>query len=81
MTKSQELAEKAYRAYGAVTKYKNFQGDPMPAFGELTVQIQAAWACAATTAYIEAIWDVAPKVGRSGQELLHLLAVAEGEAR
>jgi hypothetical protein len=37
------LAEEAYQRYGAVTDFKNFQGNPMPAFAELPERIQAAW--------------------------------------
>jgi len=36
-------AEAAYAAYGAVTDFKNFQGNPMPKFKDLTPQIQQAW--------------------------------------
>lgn len=36
-------AEAAYAAYGAVTDFKNFQGNPMPKFEDLTPQIQQAW--------------------------------------
>jgi len=36
-------AEAAYAAYGAATAFKNFQGNPMPKFEDLTPQIQQAW--------------------------------------
>lgn len=36
-------AEAAYAAYGAVTDFKNFQGNPMPKFEDLTPQIKLAW--------------------------------------
>lgn len=36
-------ASDAYLAYGAVTKYRNFQGNPMPAFDDLPETIQKAW--------------------------------------
>ena len=36
-------AEAAYAAYGAVTDFKNYQGNPMPKFEDLTPQIQQAW--------------------------------------
>jgi hypothetical protein len=41
-----ELACYAYAAYGNVTGGKNFRGDPMPAFDDLTDQIKEAWAAA-----------------------------------
>lgn len=41
--KTIELAETAYRAYAAVTSWKNFRGDPMPQWTELPQQIQNAW--------------------------------------
>jgi hypothetical protein len=33
----------AYRAYGEVTDFKNFRGDPMPEFEDLPEKIQSAW--------------------------------------
>lgn len=44
-----QRAEEAYARYGAVTDFKNFRGDPMPAFADLPEKIQAAWEAAATT--------------------------------
>lgn len=38
-----DLAEKAYKAYGAVTGFKNYQGLPMPDWNMLTDTIRAAW--------------------------------------
>lgn len=40
------LAVVAYSAYGAITNYKNFRGDPMPEFEDLPPQIIAAWMAA-----------------------------------
>lgn len=37
------LANMAYLAYGQMTDYKNFRGDPMPDFDDLPEKIQAAW--------------------------------------
>ena len=37
------LAREAYDAYGSVTDFKNFRGEPMPAFDNLPPQIQDAW--------------------------------------
>jgi hypothetical protein len=41
-----DLARAAYLRYGAVTEFKNFRGDPMPAFDELPDKIKAAWVAA-----------------------------------
>lgn len=41
------LAQQAYRAYGEKTGFKNFQGNPMPAFHDLPEIIQEAWKGAA----------------------------------
>ena len=43
------IAPIAYNAYGAVTGFKNFQGQPMPSFDELPQTIQQAWERAART--------------------------------
>lgn len=40
---TRELAQTAYAAYGASTGHKNYQGLPMPAWGDLTAPIQLAW--------------------------------------
>ena len=42
----QEVAKKAYNAYGGVTDFKNFQGNPMPKWEELPPKIQEAWQAA-----------------------------------
>ncbi len=44
----EQLAQEAYRAYGAVTDHKNYQGLPMPTWENLTPKIQAAWISAAS---------------------------------
>lgn len=41
-----ELAESAYNAYGKTTDFKNFQGNPMPAWNALPIGIQTAWKAA-----------------------------------
>lgn len=38
-----EMAKSAYSAYGKAVDYKNFRGDPMPAFMALPTTISAAW--------------------------------------
>jgi hypothetical protein len=35
--------KQAYQAYGSVTNWKNYKGDPMPSFEELPPKIQEAW--------------------------------------
>lgn len=40
----------AYRAYGQVTGWRNFLGDPMPAWENLPDTIRQAWAAAALAA-------------------------------
>lgn len=42
-----DIAASAYRAYGASTNNKNYQGLPMPKWEELTREIQTAWEAAA----------------------------------
>lgn len=37
-------AQSAYHAYGRSTEFKNYRGDPMPAWQALPVAIQRAWA-------------------------------------
>lgn len=41
------MALEAYRAYGEVTDFKNFGGDPMPDYENLPEKIQKAWRTAA----------------------------------
>lgn len=36
-----------YRAYGSVTDFKNYQGNPMPEWRDLPPKIQEAWRAAA----------------------------------
>ena len=43
-----ECAREAYNRYGSVTDFKNFRGDPMPAWDALPPKIQEAWVAAAT---------------------------------
>lgn len=42
-----EAGRIAYQAYGQATRFRNFQGDPMPDWGSLSDQIQNAWAASA----------------------------------
>lgn len=42
----EDLARKAYTAYGQATGGKNYQGLPMPAFDDLGDTIQHAWKAA-----------------------------------
>jgi hypothetical protein len=41
-----DIAASAYRAYAASTGNKNFQGNPMPAWDDLTPAIRTAWEAA-----------------------------------
>lgn len=45
---NEELARCAYLAYGKQTDFKNFRGEPMPAWEDLPEAIQKAWSAAAT---------------------------------
>lgn len=58
-TTPESRARIAYTAYGRKTNFKNFRGDPMPAFDDLPEAIREAWAGAAGV-----IWDLA-KTGRA----------------
>lgn len=51
--KLNEIALKAYQAYGKVTDFKNFRGEPMPLFEELPEKIQLAWVAAAKSVLSE----------------------------
>ena len=44
----EDCAREAYHRYGSVTDFKNFRGDPMPAWDALPPKIQEAWVAAAT---------------------------------
>lgn len=53
MTEEQldSMAREMYLSYGEATGFRNYQGRPMPRWGELGETIQQAWAAAAVTAY------------------------------
>lgn len=53
-TTPESRARIAYTAYGRKTGFKNFRGDPMPAFDDLPETIRDAWIAAAGV-----IWDLA----------------------
>lgn len=60
-----EITRQAYQAYGEVTDFKNFQGNPMPAFDDLPPIIQRAWQAATgraleTGLYLALLFAVAP---------------------
>jgi hypothetical protein len=46
----ENLGRLAYKAYGGVTDFKNFQGDPMPEWDALPAKIREAWQAAAEAA-------------------------------
>lgn len=47
-----ERAKEAYRAYGSVTDFKNYQGLPMPEWDSLTEKIREAWIAATDRASV-----------------------------
>jgi hypothetical protein len=49
---SELLARRAYRAYGATTGFKNYQGLPMPEWPALPETIRAAWRAAARAIFL-----------------------------
>jgi hypothetical protein len=51
VTDTTQLAKEAYLSYGEVTGFLNYQGLPMPRWGELPEKIQEAWVAAASTVY------------------------------
>lgn len=53
-TTPESRARIAYTAYGRKTDFKNYRGEPMPAFDDLGETIQQAWIAAAGV-----IWDIA----------------------
>ena len=53
-TTPESRARIAYTAYGKVTGFKNFMGNPMPVFDELPETIKSAWIAATGV-----IWDLA----------------------
>lgn len=53
-TTPESRARIAYIAYGKVTGFKNFRGDPMPEFEDLPETIREAWEAAS-----QVIWDLA----------------------
>ena len=57
-------AEHAYDVYGRSVDYKNFRGDPMPAFADLPDPIRAAWSSVALTLFgvsgLQAVEGVTP---------------------
>ena len=48
----QKIAQGAYHAYGQVTNFKNFQGNPMPDWEQLPEKIQEAWRAAVRYVYV-----------------------------
>jgi hypothetical protein len=46
-TELNDLGREAYNAYGLVTQFKNYRGEPMPAWENLPVETMSAWVAAA----------------------------------
>lgn len=61
-TDNLEAAQRAYAAYGKTTDYKNFQGNPMPAWDDLGDTIQRAWTNAA--AAVASFYLMGPETDR-----------------
>jgi hypothetical protein len=59
------MAKLAYGAYGQTTDFKNYQGNPMPAWDALGDAIQAAWV-AAVNAVVGYLQDGPPALDESG---------------
>lgn len=57
-----------YESYGRVTGFKNFQGNPMPEWDDLTDTIKSAWAAAA-----DACLDYARIEGREHAQIRHAI--------
>jgi hypothetical protein len=55
MQQSEFMAMTAYRAYGSVTEFKNYQGLPMPTWEDLPEKIKTAWieAIKTTPTYVD----------------------------
>lgn len=69
-------ARAAYQAYGAVTDFLNFRGDPMPRWEDLPSKIRAAWANAATGVRNRALMEAAEKLKAWAVE--HLSGMTDG---
>lgn len=54
-------ARAAYHRYGAVTDFKNYQGNPMPDFDSLPRVIQQAWVAAANETPVWPDYEKAPQ--------------------
>lgn len=54
-TDPHQLAKVAYAVYGDAVGQKNFRGDPLPEWDELTAPIQNAWAAAADAVQLTAL--------------------------
>lgn len=68
----QEIAKLAYRAYGEVTDFKNFQGNPMPEWEQLTPTIQRAWVAAVTDAQSRLVERIEPPLDkREVAQIMH----------
>lgn len=70
------VAQEAYRAYGEVTDFKNFQGNPMPEWGDLPDTIQDAWRAAARRACFARYADLVSD-DRERKQVQHALLYAD----
>ncbi|MEV8324582.1 hypothetical protein [Kitasatospora sp. NPDC056731] len=62
-------AQLAYEAYGTVTNFRNYQGNPMPAWADLPSIIRAAWATAESAVMVATVRDVAQRLATLGEPL------------
>ena|SRR5258706_11825356 len=67
--------EDSYAVYGSVTDFKNFQGNPMPAWRDLPEKIQLAWNTVAE--YSQDRTDRVKLEGRELSQIWHALAYAD----
>lgn len=68
--------EDLYNVYGSVTDFKNFQGNPMPAWKDLTEKIQLAWNTVAEYAEAQRM-DRVKLEGRELSQIWHALNYSE----
>lgn len=71
------LGQLAYERYGDSVGWKNYQGNPMPKWGDLTPSIQQAWIAAARGV----LQEVRPELDiREWAQVRHALNYAEEHA-
>lgn len=66
----EEIAKEAYREYGQVTNFLNYQGLPMPEWDQLPEKIRQAWISASTHVWKRAGGVVLRDLGDPNRTLL-----------